>query len=137
MPTWSLIDNALSGMEFNEESGKKPQWYDDVFLNQERWESAWTGGSFFPLKCDGISVTLENKKVSIAITQPDTGMWYEAIIVLDLSLKRDFYDSLQKRFFFMWTYLSLRFCKLLKIKSPVHSEKVGKKDPLSKKVRKK
>ena len=41
------------------------------------------------------------------------------------------------RFFFMWTYLSLRFCKQLKMKSPAHSKKVGKKDPLSKKVRKK
>ena len=135
MPMWCLIDNALSCQDFNEAFGKKPSWYDEVKTNHEIWERAWTEGSFFSLKWDGIWVTLENKKVKVAITSPDTGMWYEAIQVLDLQLKSEHYDSLQQRFFFMWTYMSTRFSKLLKIKSPAPSKKVEKKRTLDQRKR--
>ena len=64
-------------------------------------------------------------------------MWQEAIIVLDLSLKSDVTDKLQKGFYFMWTYLSLRFCKQLKMKSPAHSKKGWKKRPSLKEGKKK
>ena len=76
------------------------------------------------------------KKVSIAITQPDSGVWQDAIEVLDLSLKSDVSNKYQQRFFFMWTFLSLSYGKQLRMKSPAHPKKREQKDPLSKKVRK-
>ena len=94
------------------------------------------GGILFFIKVRWDLGDYNKKKESIAITQPDTGFWQDAIEVLDLSLKSDVSDKYQQRFFFVWTSLSLRYGKQLRMKSPAHPKKREQKDPLSKKVRK-
>ena len=47
-----------------------------------------------------------------------------------LSVKKDVSDKYQQRFFFMWTFLSLRYGKQLRMKSPAHPKKRRRKDPL-------